>query len=47
MDGERASLRIVVGGRTVVDQERHVTYERHYANGPACGPLCRNATVEL
>jgi len=47
VDGDRVSLRVVVGGRTVVDDERHVKYDQYGVNGPGCGPTCRNATVEL
>jgi hypothetical protein len=47
VDGDQVALRVVAGGRRVVDNVRRVTYAPFFPNGPQCGGACRNATVEL
>jgi hypothetical protein len=47
VDGDPVSLRVVAGGRRVVDSVRRVTYSSFSPNGPRCSPTCRNADVEL
>jgi hypothetical protein len=46
-DGDRVSLRVVVGEARVIDHVRTVRYHEFKPNGPRCGPTCRVANVEL
>jgi hypothetical protein len=46
-DGDRISLRVVVGGVPVIDHVRTVRYHEHRPNGPRCAPTCRVAAAEL
>ena len=47
VDGDQVSLRLVAGGRRVVDNVRRVTYASFSPNGPQCAPTCRSASIEL
>jgi hypothetical protein len=46
-DGDAVSLRVTLAGRTLIDHTRHVTYGEDSPNGRECGPVCRNAGVEV
>ena len=46
-DGDPVSLHVSLGGRTLIDHSRRVTYGEDAPNGRTCGPICRNASVEL